>query len=69
MRIVSLLIGLATVLPVKDTGKSRERVKPVELKYGVPDPLECLKSDLPSMVQAKICSYYENELRAKAEKK
>ena len=31
MRIVDLLIALATVLQVKDTGKSRERVKPVEL--------------------------------------
>ena len=29
--IVDLLIGLATVLQVKDTGKSRERVKAVEL--------------------------------------
>ena len=43
-------------------------------KYGLPDPLECLKSDPPSKVhykegvQAKICSYYENELRAKADK-
>ena len=31
MRIVDLLIVLVTVLQVKDTGKSRERVKPVEL--------------------------------------
>ena len=33
MRIVDLLIALATVLQVKDTGKSRERVKPVELGH------------------------------------
>ena len=31
MHVVGLLIALATVLQVKDTGKSRERVKPVEL--------------------------------------
>ena len=31
VRVIGLLIALATVLQVKDTGKSRERVKPVEL--------------------------------------
>ena len=31
MHVVGLLIVLATVLQVKDTGKSRKRVKPVEL--------------------------------------
>ena len=31
VRVLGLLIALATVLQVKDTGKSRESVKPVEL--------------------------------------
>ena len=41
MRIVDLLIALATVLQVKDTGTSRERVKPVELNcYSVRNELD-----------------------------
>ena len=31
VHVVGSLIAFATVLQVKDTGKSRERVKPVEL--------------------------------------
>ena len=31
VRVICLLIALATVLQVKDTGKSRERVNPVEV--------------------------------------
>ena len=43
MGVVGLLIALATVLYVKDTGKSRERVKPVELnpKEDKEDGLPC----------------------------
>jgi hypothetical protein len=42
-------------------------------KYGLPDPLECLKVDPPSKaqykenIQTKICAYFEKDLRHKAE--
>jgi hypothetical protein len=43
------------------------------MKYGLKDPLECLKSDPPSKsqykesIQTKICAFYEKNLRTKAE--
>jgi hypothetical protein len=43
------------------------------VKYGLKDPLECLKSDPPSKSQykenilTKMCAYYEKNLRTKAE--
>ena len=42
-------------------------------KYGLTDPLECLKLDPPSkseykeIIQTKICAFYEKSLRAKAD--
>ena len=44
----------------------------LSFKYGLLDPLECLKVDPPPKsqfkehVQTKICAYYENELRTNA---
>ena len=45
----------------------------ISLKYGLPDPSECLTKDPPlkssykEHIQTKICAYYENCLRMKAE--
>ena len=47
-------------------------VKSLSEKYGLPQPLDCLKHDPPSkseyreLILTKICSYFENELRSKA---
>ena len=45
----------------------------LSLKYGLKDPLECLKTDPPAKsqykedIQTKICAYFEKSLRVKAE--
>ena len=45
----------------------------ISLKYGLPDPSECLTKDPPlkssykEHIQTTICAYYENSLRMKAE--
>ena len=47
-------------------------VKNLSAKYGLPHPLECLKTDPPpkseykELILTKICAYFETDLRSKA---